>query len=113
LKLHPVEVTAMKLKVFLSLAAICAVLVFASAPVLADDRPDEGRITRVVPEAKLITVQDEDGDQFDLQWNETTKMEGDATLAQLKPGDYVHFDYVEREGVKFLTELKRTKSAKN
>ena len=67
----------------------------------------------MVPEAKLITVQDEDGDQLDLQWNETTKMEGDATLAQLKPGDFVHFDYVEREGVKFLTEVKRTKTAKN
>ena len=77
----------MKLKVFLSVAAICAVLVFASAPAFADDRPDEGKITRVVPEARLITVQDEDGDQWDLQWNETTKMEGDATLAQLKPGD--------------------------
>lgn len=103
----------MKLKVFLSVAAICAVLVFTGAPAFADDRPDEGKIIRVVPEAKLITVQDEDGDQWDLQWNETTKMEGDATLAQLKPGDFVHFDYVEREGVKFLTEVKRTKTAKN
>jgi Cu/Ag efflux protein CusF len=108
-----VEVIAMKIKVFLSVAAICAVLVFASAPAFADDRPDEGKIIRVVPEARLITVQDEDGDQFDLQWNETTKMEGDATLAQLKPGDVIHFDYVEREGVKFLTEIKRTSRAKN
>ena len=104
----------MRLKVFLPVAAmVVLVLGFAGAPLYADDRPDEGRITRVVPEAKLITVQDEDGDQFDLMWNETTKMEGNATFAQLKPGDYVHFDYVEREGQKFLTEIKRTSRAKD
>ena len=103
----------MRLRVLLPAAALLALLVLSGAPAYADDRPDEGRITRIVPEAKMLVVQDEDGDQFDLMWNETTKMEGDATLAQLKPGDYVHFDYVEREGVKFLTEMKRTSRAKD
>ena len=102
----------MRLKMLLSAISIAA-LVLIAVPAYADDRPDEGRITRVVPEANLIVVQDEDGDQFDLHWTETTKMEGKATLAQLKPGDYVHFDYVEREGVKFLTEIKRTSRAKD
>jgi Cu/Ag efflux protein CusF len=103
----------MRLKRLLSAISVAA-LVLLAVPVYADDdRPDEGRITRVVPEANLIVVQDEDGDQFDLHWTETTKMEGKATLAQLKPGDYVHFDYVEREGVKFLTEIKRTSRAKD
>jgi hypothetical protein len=104
----------MRVKVFLAAAMLLAgVLVFAAAPAYADDRPDEGRIVRVVADAKLITVQDDNGDQFDLMWNETTKMEGNATFAQLKAGDYVHFDYVEREGVKFLTEIKRTSRAKD
>jgi Cu/Ag efflux protein CusF len=104
----------MRLKMFLPAAALVVVaLLFAGAPVLADDRPDEGRIVRVVPEAKLITVQADNGDQFDLMWNETTKMEGKATFAQLKAGDYVHFEFVEREGQKFLTEIKRTSRAKD
>jgi Cu/Ag efflux protein CusF len=102
----------MRLKMLLTAISVVA-LVLVAVPAYADDRPDEGRITRVVPEANLVVVQDEDGDQFDLHWTETTKMEGKATLAQLKPGDYVHFEYVEREGVKFLTEIKRTSSAKD
>jgi Cu/Ag efflux protein CusF len=108
------EVNLMKLKVFVPAAALLVVaLAFAGAPLYADDKPDEGRIVRVVPEAKLITVQDDNGDQWDLMWNETTRMEGKATFAQLKPGDYVHFEYVEREGQKFLTEIKRTSSARD
>ena len=103
----------MRLRLLLPAAAFLALLVLSGAPAIADDRPDEGRITRIVPEARMLVVQDEDGDQFDLMWNETTKLEGDATLAQLKPGDYIHFEYVEREGVKFLTEIKRTERAKD
>ena len=103
----------MKLKVILTAAALVALLAVAGAPAYADDRPDEGRVVRVVADARLITVQDEDGDQFDLMWNESTKMEGNATFAQLKPGDYVHFEYVEKEGQKFLTEIKRTSRAKD
>jgi Cu/Ag efflux protein CusF len=109
-----VEVNDMKMKVFLAAATLLVgVVVFAGAPAYADDKPDEGRIVRVVADAKLITVQDDNGDQFDLMWNETTRMEGNATFAQLKPGDYVHFEYVEREGQKFLTEIKRTSRAKD
>ena len=103
----------MSRKLFLSAAVLLAAFAFAGVPALADDRPDEGKITRVVPEAKMLVVQDDNGDQWDLIWTETTKMEGDATLAQLKPGDEVHFDYVEKEGVKFLTEIKRTSRAKD
>jgi hypothetical protein len=103
----------MKLKWLLSAVALLAVLAVSGVPAYADDRPDEGRITRIVPEAQLLVVQDDEGDQWDLRWNETTKMEGSATLAQLKPGDYIHFEYVEREGVKFLTEIHRTSRAKD
>ena len=104
----------MRLKISLAAAVLLVgMLAVGAVPAYADDKPDEGRIVRVVPDAKMITVQDEDGDQFDLMWNETTKMEGNAVIAQLKPGDYVHFEYVEREGVKFLTELKRTSRAKD
>ncbi len=113
LKPRPLEVTVMSRKLFLSAAVLLAAFAFAGVPALADDRPDEGKITRVVPEAKMLVVQDDNGDQWDLIWTETTKMEGDATLAQLKPGDEVHFDYVEKEGVKFLTEIKRTSRAKD
>ena len=103
----------MRLRLLLPAAAILSLLLLSAAPAIADDRPDEGKITRVVPEAKMLVVQDDNGDQWDLIWTETTKMEGDATLAQLKPGDEVHFDYVEKEGVKFLTEIKRTSRAKD
>lgn len=103
----------MRFKMLLAAAAFVAIFAVANVPAYADDRPDEGRITRVVPDAHLITVQVENGDQVDFQWNETTKMEGKAVMAQLKPGDEIHFEYVEREGVKFLTEIKRTSRAKD
>lgn|SRR5262245_14247452 len=104
----------MRLKVSLAAAVLLVgMLAVGTVPAYADDKPDEGRIVRVVADAKLITVQDENGDQFDLMWNESTKVEGKAVIAQLKPGDYVHFEYVEREGQKFLTELKRTSRAKD
>jgi Cu/Ag efflux protein CusF len=99
----------MRTKVWM--ATFAALVLCAAA--YADDRPDEGKITRIDQAAQFVVVQDENGDQWDLHWTETTKMEGKATFAQLKPGDYVHFDFVEKEGRKYLTEIKRTSTAKN
>jgi Cu/Ag efflux protein CusF len=101
----------MRTKVPVWLATLAALVLCVAA--YADDRPDEGKITRIDPASQLVVVQDANGDQWDLYLTETTKMEGKATFAQLKPGDYVHFDFVEKEGRKYLTEIKRTSSAKN
>jgi Cu/Ag efflux protein CusF len=99
----------MKSRALVSALALALVL---SAAALADDRPDEGRITKIDHDARVITIQDEVGDQWDFSWTESTRVEGDAPLLELKPGDYVHFDYQEREGRKFLTEIRRTSKAK-
>ncbi len=92
--------------------AVGLALVLSAAALADDDRPDEGRITKIDHDARVVTVQDEVGDQWDFYWTESTKVEGDAGLLELKPGDHVHVDYQEREGRKFLTEIRRTSKAK-
>jgi hypothetical protein len=88
-----------------------AVLLACALPLLADDRPDEGKITAIDFDQRMMVVQGDNGDQWMLYWTETTKLKHDLTVSELKPGDTVHFDYVEREGKKFLTELHRTHKA--
>jgi hypothetical protein len=90
-----------------------ALLLACALPLLADDRPDEGKITAIDFDQRMMVVQGEDGDQWMLYWTETTKLKNDLTVSELKPGDSVHFDYVERADKKFLTELRRTHKAKD
>jgi Cu/Ag efflux protein CusF len=74
--------------------------------------PNEGQITRIDPEAKMITVKDELGDEWDLFWSESTKTEGTASLLELRPGDFVQFDYKDKEGRKVLLEIRRSSKAR-
>ena len=80
---------------------------------LANDRPHEGKITSLDPDQRTMVVQGEHGDQWTLFWDETTKLKNDLTVAELRQGDSVHFDFVERAGRKYITELRRTHKAKD
>lgn len=100
----------MRTKLIVSLAAF---LLVVTAAAYAADRPHEGKITRLDPDMRVMTVQGENGDQWDLYWTETTKLKGDVTIPELREGDSVHFDYIERDGKKWVTELHRTHKAEH
>lgn len=91
-----------------------ALFVLVAAAAYAErDRPHEGKITRVDQDARMITVQGEKGDQWDLYWNESTKLKNNLVVTTLNVGDSVHFDFKEQDGKKWLTELHRTHRAKD
>jgi len=98
------------MKVKVSLLAT-ALLLATSLSLLADKRPHEGKITSIDPEQRMMVVQGEKGDQWILYWTETTKLKDGLAVVELKQGDKVHFDFVEREGKMWLTELRRTHKA--
>ena len=96
------------------IAVVCALglLLAVGAPALADEhRPHEGKIVSLDQSAMTMTVQGEKDDQWTLYWTETTKLKGDVTATELKPGDSVHFDFVEKDGKMWVTELRRTHKA--
>jgi len=61
----------------------------------------------------VLTIQGEKNDQWTLYWTETTKLKGDLAIQEVKVGDKVHFEYVEKDGRMWLSELKRTDKAKD
>ena len=93
-------------------SAALLVLLMATS-VYAEKRPHEGKITRIDQGSMVMTVQGEKGDTWDLFLTETTKLKNDLTVAELRPGDSVHFDFVEKDGKKWVTELRRTGKAKD
>jgi hypothetical protein len=107
----------------ISLAAL-AMLLLASAS-YADDRPHEGTVVKVQTVEKSagatgetvtavdrsIVVRGEKGDEWTLYWDDTTKFEHELAPTDLRQGDHVHFDYVEKNGKMWVTELRRTKKA--
>lgn len=96
--------------VLCKVSAVLVVLLMATS-VYAEKRPHEGKITRIDQGSMVMTVQGEKGDSWDLFWTETTKLKHDLTFSELQPGDSVHFDFVEKDGKKFVTELRRTHKA--
>jgi hypothetical protein len=88
-------------------------------------RPHEGKILRVETVEKSanvsgetvsnvdrsMVIQGEKGDQWTLYWDDTTKFKHDLTPSELREGDRVHFDFVEKNGKMWLTEIRRTKKA--
>jgi hypothetical protein len=74
-------------------------------------RKREGKITRIDQSAQVLSVQGEKGDQWDVYLTETTKFEHGLTLAELKIGDQIEFEYVERDGKVWATEIEREKKA--
>ena len=95
---------------------MCALALLLTAGVVAtadEHRPHEGKVISLDKDAMSLTVQGEKDDQWTLYWTETTKLKGDLTVQELKVGDKVHFDFVEKDGKKWLTELHRTGKADN
>ncbi len=92
-------------------AALFVLLITTSA--YAARPPHEGKITRIDQAAMVMTVQGEKGDTWDLFWTETTKLKHHLTFDELHPGDSVHFDFVDKDGKMWLTELHRTHKAKS
>ena len=81
---------------------------------LADDnRPHEGKVIKIDKDLMTLSVQGEKDDQWTLYWTETTKLKGDLTVQEVKVGDKVHFEYTEKDGKMWITELKRTDKAKD
>ncbi len=100
----------MKAKLFAAGSALALVLAFG-AVAYGDDRPHEGKIVQVDQAARKMVIQGEHGDQWDLYWTETTKIEHGKTVQEMREGDEIHFDDVEKDGKKWLTELRRTHKA--
>jgi Cu/Ag efflux protein CusF len=123
LRIAEEEAKIMRKALGISLAALF-VLLMASA-VDAAKRPHEGKIIRVETVEKSadvagekisnvehsMVIQGEKGDQWTLYWDDTTKFKHDLVPSELKEGDRVHFDFVEKNGKMWLTELRRTKKA--
>lgn len=94
------------------LLGISAVLLFVVASAAyAGDKPHEGKITKIDQNARVMTIQGEKGDTWDLYWTETTKLKSGVTFPELREGDSVHFDYIEKEGRMYVTELRRTQKS--
>ena len=107
----------------ISLAAF-AILLMASAS-YASDRPHEGIVVNVQVVEKSagaagetvtnvensMVVRGEKGDEWTLYWDNTTKFKHDIAPTDLRQGDHVHFDFVEKNGKMWVTELRRTKKA--
>jgi Cu/Ag efflux protein CusF len=98
-------------KAFLISVGLGLALAVSTATFAQEERPAEGQILKIDPDAKMITVKDEVGDEWDLYWSDGTKADG-ATLLELKPGDFVQFDYEVQEGRKVLLEIRRSSKAR-
>lgn len=93
------------------LASMAVLLLALCVNASAKDRPHEGKVVSIDSSAQSMVIQGEDGDQWTVYWTETTKLKNELTMTELKAGDSVHFDYVEKDGKMFVTELRRTHKA--
>jgi Cu/Ag efflux protein CusF len=96
-----------------SMLALALILTLGGVATAADDRPHEGKVISVDQQAMTMSVQGDKNDQWTVYWTETTKLKGDLAIAEVKVGDKVHFEFVEKDGKMWLTELKRTDKAKD
>ena len=102
----------MNLKKFSVLMLALALSLTFGGVATADDRPHEGKVISVDKETMVMSVQGDKDDQWTLYWTESTKLKGDLAIQEVKVGDKVHFEFVEKDGKMWLTELKRTDKAK-
>jgi len=92
----------------------------------AEKRPHEGKIVSIQTVEKSVevpggeklgnversmVVQGEKRDQWTLYWDDTTKFKSSLTPNELREGDRIHFDFVQKDGKMWVTELRRTKKA--
>jgi Cu/Ag efflux protein CusF len=89
--------------------ALGILLLVAATAIAAGSR--EGKIVRIDQDARYMAVQSEKGDQWEVYWTETTKLEDGVTFAELRVGDRIEFSYVEKDGKLWATEIEREKKA--
>ena len=102
----------MKLRHFGFLVLALSLLLAVGGLATADDRPHEGKVIQIDKDAMVLVVQGEKDDQFTLYWTKTTKLKGDLTVEELKVGDKIRFEFVNKDDKMWLTELRRTARAK-
>jgi hypothetical protein len=76
----------------------------------ADDPGKEGTVVGIDKDAMLFVVRGSDGDQWTVSWATGTKPRGDMEGPQLRMYERVRFDYTERGGVNWLTDLEHDES---
>jgi hypothetical protein len=87
-----------------------ALLLVSSAVLFADDdHKKEGKILSIDQDLRTMAVQGEKGDQWTLFWTYTTKLEHGLTFPELKPGDKIEFEYMEKDGKMWVTGIEREK----
>ncbi len=102
----------MRLRHFGPLMFALSLLLAVGRFAIAGDRPHEGKVITVDREAMVLVVQGDKGDQLTLYWTPSTKLKGDLAVEELKIGDKIHFDFMNKDDKMWLTELKRTDRAK-
>ena len=105
----------MKPRHFMVVVCALALLLAVGGAAVADDkgRPDEGKVISIDKDAMSMVVQGKENDQWNLYWPKSTKLKGNLTVEELAVGDEIHFAYTEKDGKKWLTELKRTEKAEH
>ncbi len=113
------------MKKILAVSAAAVAILLMSSSGYAEKRPHEGKIVSIQTVEKSaevqgekignversMVVQGEKGDQWTLYWDDTTKFKSGLMPNELREGDRVHFDFVQRDGKMWITELRRTKKA--
>ena len=84
----------MKKILALSVAAVICLSVVAFAGHDKGDHKQGGTITKLNVDGKVMTVKDKDGKEWEINWNDSTKVEG----SELKEGEIVHFKATEKDG---------------
>src|SRR5262245_18400531 len=109
----------------IGIAVTAQTVLLVPSAAYADKRPHEGKIIRIetveksadVGDQKIsnierkMTVRGEKRDEWTLYWDNTTKFKNDVAPSELRDGDSVHFDFVEKDGKMWITELRRTHKA--
>lgn len=113
------------MKKILSVSIAAVVILLMSSAGYAEKRPHEGKIVSIQTVEKSVevqgekvgnvdrsmVVQGEKGDQWTLFWDDTTKFKSGLTPNELRQGDKIHFEFIEKDGKMWVTELRRTKKA--
>lgn len=92
------------MKTFASFA-LAALLLAATA--LAADNSRQGKILSIDPEAKVLVIQADSGDQWEIYWTETTRIQDGLIVSELRVGDKVDVDLVERDGKLWAQQIER------
>ena len=98
-------------KLSVLILALSLVLGLGALAIADDNRPHEGKVINIDRDLMVLSVQGDKDDQWTLYWTESTKVKGDVTVQELQVGDKVHFDFMEKDGKKWLTEVHRTGKA--